>query len=208
MVVRSFRTFASGSTAYSCGSRRETPPLVLGGEVGGGEGDRWRCSSSSSGGMLCYCAPNLFTSHCRREYIFCSTSCLVFASYVSATAHEISFHVFFFIILWGLKGKINLAESQWETNWTHESLPLHGGGGGRGWGGGWAGSSLADIPLNLIHYCVATLLWLHAGNWATAAAPTILMESTRAKLEKENPQFPTTTTGASEVQTALRLTLH
>lgn len=46
-----------------------------------------------------------------------------------------------------------------------------------GWGWGWGGSSLADTPLNLIHYCVATLLWLHAGNWATAAAPTVLMES-------------------------------
>lgn len=43
------------------------------------------------------------------------------------------------------------------------------------------GSSLTDIPLNLIHYCVATLLWLHAGNWATAAAPTVLMESAGAK---------------------------
>lgn len=69
------------------------------------------------------------------------------------------------------------------------------------------GGSLADIPLNLIHYCVATLLWLHAGNWATAAAPTVLMGSTRANLEEGNHQFPTTTTGASEVQTALSLTL-
>lgn len=30
--------------------------------------------------------------------------------------------------------------------------------------------SLADIPLNLIHYCVVTLLSLHAVNWASCGA--------------------------------------
>ena len=30
--------------------------------------------------------------------------------------------------------------------------------------------SLADIPLNLIHYCVVTLLSPHAGNWASCRA--------------------------------------
>lgn len=111
-------------------------------------------------------AANLFTSD-REQFLFHWTAA------ASATYSQFPLLPLFFHHFWGLKGKIYLAEGQRETNWTHESLPLHGGGGRRCRGreevqGG--GVSPADIPLNLIHYCVATLLWLHAGNWATAAA--------------------------------------
>lgn len=38
------------------------------------------------------------------------------------------------------------------------------------WGEKGSSVSLADIPLNLIHYCMVTLLLRHARNWATCGA--------------------------------------
>lgn len=78
-------------------------------------------------------------------------------------ASSINF-LFMYLSFFGDETQNMCHRGQAETNWTHETFPFHGERERESL------VSLADIPLNLIHYCVVTLLSPHAGNWASCRA--------------------------------------